>query len=49
MRDVYVVLRDKTIELRILRAQVDALRLVAPILAEEQDKPPAPQPEGVQP
>jgi hypothetical protein len=43
MRDVGEVLNEKEIQLSVVRREVDALRLVAPLLAEESDgvkKPP---------
>ena len=37
MRNVYQVLRDKEMELERLSREVEALRLVVPLLAEEAD------------
>jgi hypothetical protein len=37
MRDVWDVLRDKEVQLETVRREVDALRLVAPLLVEELD------------
>jgi len=40
MRNVYQVLRDKELELERLSREVEALRLVVPLLAEEADGSP---------
>lgn len=50
MRDIREVLNEKEIQLDTVRREVDALRLVAPLLAEESDdvrKPPQPADQAV--
>jgi len=39
MRNVYEVLRDKEAQLRQVQVEVEALRLAAPLLADESDGP----------
>jgi len=39
MRNVYEVLRDKEAQLRQVQGEVEALRLSAPLLADEADGP----------
>lgn len=40
MKNVYEVIREKELQLQQLKQEVEALKLAAKLLAEEQDKPP---------
>lgn len=46
MKNPYEVLKQKELELAMLRRQVESLRIAIPLLAEDVDANPTPKPEG---
>jgi hypothetical protein len=41
MRDIYLVLREKELEVVRVRQEIDALRAIIPLLADDDEEPPA--------